>query len=794
MAEPERNSPCPCGSGKKYKKCCGARSQAGGDPDHLLARATQAFETGRSADALALGRALLRRVPGSVPGHHLCGLALYRNGDAGQARRHLEQALQLEPGNAQIHSNLTLVLQQLGDLDAAERHALRALALDPALADAHNNLGNVLKAKGLADEAIDHYRAATTADPGNPLFLVNLGSLLQLQGQREHAETVYRRVIALAPAWAPAHANLGALYLEAKRYQEAETALHQALTHAPDDTEVLNNLGLAMQGLGRLEEALAWFRRATERDPRHAGAHSNLGLVLEELGEGEQAILAYERAVACNPEFYSAHQNLLGVLVGLGQVDRAHPLACALLERPHAETALPVAIDVFGQACDFERRARAWRLFDDRWRAGRIAPATLAKALFSGNYESDLTEERLFDYHRAWGEWVESHAPATEAARIRPRSAGERLRIAYLSPDFRQHPVGYFIQHVLAAHDRARFEVICYSNARKHDSLTDFIRAHADRFTTVAGLSDEALAGTIRGDGVDILVDLAGHTSGNRLPVLALRPAPQQMTWIGYLNTTGLRAVDYRISDPYADPEQGVLGTERLLRLPECFLSFGDFPTGAVDPQPACLRHGHVTFASFNNLMKLTAPAVRLWADILKRVEGSRLVIMAVGAGSQTVRARLRAEFAGHGVDPERLVLKESLSREAYFDFHNTIDVMLDSFPYNGGTVTCGALCMGVPVVTRVGTAHRQRVSYSLLKNVGLDETIAWDDRQYVEAAVRLAGDPTALARLRRELPGRLRTSVLGDTARFTRQLEAAYLRVWEERPLSGRPESSPAN
>ncbi|MBI5612293.1 MAG: tetratricopeptide repeat protein, partial [Gammaproteobacteria bacterium] len=532
----------------------------------------------------------------------------------------------------------------------------------------------------------------------------------------------------------------------------------------------------------------------TGQDPRHAGAHSNLGLVLEELGESEQAIQAYEQAVACDPEFYPAYQNLLGVLVGLGHVDRAYPLACALLERPRPETVLPVAIDVLGQACDFARRARAWSLFDERWRAGHIAPATLAKALFSGNYESELSEAQLFEYHRAWGEWIESRAPVTEAMGARSRPPGEKVRIAYLSPDFRQHPVGYFIQHVLAAHDRARFEVICYSNSRKHDSLTDFIRAHADRFTTVAGLSDVALAGTIRDDGVDILVDLAGHTSGNRLPVLALRPAPLQMTWIGYLNTTGLRAVDYRVSDPYADPEQGILGTERLLRLSECFLSFGDFPTGAVDPQPACLRHGHVTFASFNNLMKLTAPTVRLWAEILKRVEGSRLVVMAVGAGSQTVRAHLRAEFAGHGVDPERLVLKESLSREAYFDFHNAIDVMLDSFPYNGGTVTCGALCMGVPVVTRVGPAHRQRVSYSLLKNVGLDETIAWDDRQYVEAAVRLAGDPTALARLRRELPGRLRASVLGDTARFTRQLEAAYLRAWGECPVSGGRESPPAN
>lgn len=560
-----------------------------------------------------------------------------------------------------------------------------------------------------------------------------------------------------------------------------------ALALAPDDVEALNNLGLAMHGQGQLAQARECFARATGIQPRHAGAYSNLGLVLEELGEGEQAIQAYEQAVACDPEFFTAHQNLLGVLVGLGQVDRAYPLACTLLEHAHADSTLPVVIDAFGQACDFARRARAWRLFDDRWRAGHIAPATLAKALFSGNYESGLAEQTLFDYHRAWGKWAESREPAKGPAHPRPRPAGERLRVAYLSPDFRQHPVGYFIHNVIATHDRTRFEILCYSNARKHDGLTDFIRAHADRFTEVANLSDQGLADAIRKDGVDILVDLAGHTSGNRLPVLALRPAPLQMTWIGYLNTTGLSAVDYRISDPYADPEEDGLGTERILRLPECFLSFGEFPAVAVDPLPACLRNGHITFGSFNNLMKLTAPTVRLWADILKRVDGARLEVMAQGAGSRTVRAHVHAEFAGHGVDPDRVVLRESLAREAYFDSHNAIDVMLDSFPYNGGTVTCGALWMGVPVVTRAGPAHRQRVAYSLLKNVGLDNAIAWSDEQYVETAVRWASEPTELARLRRELPDRLRASVLCDTPRFVRQLEAGYQKAWEQLAASDR-------
>ena len=795
MARPDRNAPCPCGSGKKYKKCCGAVPRAApADGPALLERARAAFDSGRFEDARGLCLELVQRHPEQAEVNHVCGVVQYRCGDAGEARRLLEKAVKLLPRDALPRSNLVLVLQGLGDLEAAERYGREAVALDPDLADAHNNLGNVLKARGRTDEALTHYRAAVARDPHNPPFQINLGSLLQAQGRHEQeAEAAYRRAIELAPAWAPAHASLGALCLQWKRLDEAREALHKALSLDPGDAETLNNLGLVLQGLGQLDEALAWFDRAIARNPGSAGAHSNRGLVLEEKGDDEGAVRAYEQALACNPEFYSAHQNLLGILVNLGRVDRAHPLACDLLETPAAlETVLPIVIDVLGQACDFGRRDRAWRLFEQYREAGRLRPETLLKAVFSGNYVEAVSEETLAGYHRAAGEYLESRA-APEKFAYRAGDAGGRLKLGYLSPDFRQHPVGYFIQHVIAAHDPSRFEVYCYSNSRKRDDLTDFIRAHAGRFTTVAGLSDEALARAIHEDGVDILVDLAGHTSGNRLAVLAHRPAPVQMTWIGYLNTTGLNRVDYRITDPHADSQDGTGGTEKLLRLPECFLCFGAFPECAIEPAAPFQRNGFVTFASFNNLMKLTARAVRLWADILRRVEGARLVIMALGAGGRTVRAHVHAEFERHGVSPERVQLHEPLPRRDYLGYHNQVDIMLDTFPYNGGTVSCGALWMGVPVVTLVGPAHRQRVSYSLLKNIGLDETIAHTEGEYVDIAARLATDPAALNALRRALPERVRRSILCDPARFTRQLEQACLRAWQDRSEARNPQAGPA-
>jgi predicted O-linked N-acetylglucosamine transferase (SPINDLY family) len=500
----------------------------------------------------------------------------------------------------------------------------------------------------------------------------------------------------------------------------------------------------------------------------------------------------YERALACGHRATDVVKSLLYAATRSGELDKAYGHARRLLEDPALPAdMLPAVIGVLGQACDFAARRVAWQRFLEQVERGAVGEPALGEALMYSTYESSLDEETVIRLHRTWARQVEAQATESRFREYPAACPGGRLRLAYLSPDFRGHSVGHFIRDVLAHHDRSAFEVICYSLTKREDQVTASIRGHVDRFLDITTLDDHELAQRIHADGVQLLVDLAGHSDGNRLRALARKPAPVQVTWIGYLHTTGLEAMDYRITDPHADDPAVPHGTEKLMVLPESFLCFGGFPETAIEPLPACHRHGHVTFASFNNLTKITAEAVRLWARILAAVPGSRMLVMATGAGSGAVADNLHAGFAAYGIGPERLELRHAVPRAEYFRLHNEVDVILDTFPFNGGTVTAGALWMGVPVVTRVGPAHRQRVSYSMLRTIGVEETIAWTDDDYVAAAVRLASDPEVLAVLRSRIAENTRRSILCDAPRFTRQLEAALRGAWD-RYRAGGEDSGP--
>lgn len=340
--------------------------------------------------------------------------------------------------------------------------------------------------------------------------------------------------------------------------------------------------------------------------------------------------------------------------------------------------------------------------------------------------------------------------------------------------------MGYFVRHLIANHDKARFITYCYANSRKRDSITQFIETHSDQFKTIVHLDDHELIELIRQDKIDILVDLAGHTGESRLPVFAYKPAPVQISYLGYPNTTALKTMDYRISDPYVDIDSGKEFTEQLLVLPECFLSFGDFDE-VTDSLPLSPREdSEVIFGSFNNLMKITPRAVRLWAAILAQVPNSRMLIKAKGADATVTREHLLAEFSRHGIAPNRIEMMGMMSSNLeHRKYYRNVDIALDTFPYQGTTTTCEALWMRVPVVILAGQLHRQRVGYSILKNAGIEETIAYTEDEYVTVAVKLAKERDSLEKLRRDIHARLRASILCDPVRFTRQLETTYLQAW---------------
>jgi predicted O-linked N-acetylglucosamine transferase (SPINDLY family) len=417
------------------------------------------------------------------------------------------------------------------------------------------------------------------------------------------------------------------------------------------------------------------------------------------------------------------------------------------------------------------------------YRALQIRPdyaKTYHALLIAANYHSD-DPERIMREHLAWGEHHRSLKPE-ENRFANPPDPQRRLRLGYVSPDFRTHSVAFFLEPLLAHHDPATVEVYAYAHVPRPDAVTERLKTRVQGWRDIHGLSDDQVADLIRQDRIDILVDLAGHTANNRLLVFARKPAPIQVTYLGYPNTTGLTAIDYRLTDALADPpgETERYHTETLIRLPHGFLCYQPpSHAPAVAPPPAAVN-GYVTFGSFNNLAKVTPKVVEVWARILKAVEGARVVMKNKSFSDAATRERCHEQFIRHGIERERIALRDRLTAlEDHLGLYHQIDLALDTFPYHGTTTTCEALWMGVPVITLAGHTHAARVGVSLLTRVGLPELIAQNEDDYVERAVALAQDLPRLTELRATLRQRMTQSPLCDAPAFTRNLEAAYREMW---------------
>jgi predicted O-linked N-acetylglucosamine transferase (SPINDLY family) len=647
-----------------------------------------------------------------------------------------------------------------GALAAAEPLYRQALEHRPDDADLWNGLGQVCQGLGRPDEAAACYERAERARPDDPVALNALGILLMQRGELGGAVARFERALEGRPDLVAVENNLGLALLNLGRVEEARLRFEQALRARPDLAELHNNLGLALQRLGRLEEARGRFGHAAGLRPDWADAHNNLGVALAALGRPDDALAGYERAARCNPGHFGALTNL-----GNASLDQGRS----------AE-----AVAAFRQALAV--------------RPGEAA--VHSNLLLALHYCSDVGLRSVLDEARLYARrHAEPLAAAATAAPPRARPlAGQRLRVGYVSADFREHPAVRFLEPVLAAHDRGRFEIVCYSDVPHPDAATARLQGYADRWRSLVGLSDAEAAGVIRADAVDLLVDLAGHTAGNRLLVFARRPAPVLVSYLGYLGTTGLPVIDGYLTDANADPPGLADGCyqEPLIRLPVCALAYDPGPAPQVDPAPPALRTGRVTFGSLNNPAKVSDEVLGLWSRLLASVPGS-VLLLRTGAGRRA-EGRLRDALAGHGIDPQRLLLAgRTASRAEYLELYHGIDVGLDPFPYNGLTTTCDALWMGVPVVSLAGLAGPSRQGVRVLRAAGLGRFVAETPSDYLEIARTLAGDLAGLAAIRSGLREGLSRSPLMDSARLTRDLEAAYRALWEAR-AGGEKEAATGN
>lgn len=597
------------------------------------------------------------------------------------------------------------------------------------------------------DEALALFQSICQVDRLDADARLTCGVIAGLRGDNVLAEDYCRQALALDPKLATAHFNLGIALRSQGRFMEACQSFKRATELLVGYSEAMDALAHAYISLYDWPAAVQTLNEIISIWPRKAEMHSNLGTVYQAMGRNQDAIVAYEAALKINPR-------------------------------------LGVTLNSLGSAClgqgDFEQAERCFRQCLAATPGDLQARSNLLMLL---NYLPDADAAIVFKEHLEWGRVVQTRIRRLDP--VKPtRDTQRRLRVGYLSPDFREHSVASFIEPVLKHHDRSQFEVCCYSYLPTPDETTQRIKAAVDVWRDIDKLSDEETARLIREDRIDILIDLSGHTGNNRLGVFAAKPAPVQMTWLGYPNTTGLSAIDYRITDGVADPAgEDAHYSEKLLRLDGCFLCYQPDPnTPEVVPLPAS-ANGHVTFGSFNNFSKINPGVLQLWAEVLKQVPGSRLLLKCPALTDATVQARVSAALQALGIGAERVdLLGHTRTRQEHLVLYAGVDIALDTFPYNGTTTTCEALWMGVPVLSLVGKHHAGRVGATLLNAVGLEDWLASNPEAFVSLAQARAADVSGLARLRGALRGQIAASSLCDAAGFVRRLEVAMQQAWVKR------------
>ncbi len=745
-------------------------------PTQTLSQAMQTalrhHQAGQLQQAETLYRQILQLQPNHPDALHLLGVIAHQVGQHEAAADLIGKAIKLAPQSAEYPANLGEALRAQGRLDEAATAYRKAIRLNPQFAAAYNNLGIVLRQRGKNAESITAYRRAIAVKPDYPQAHNNLAIALKDQGDTAGAIEHYRHAIALAPASAEAHNNLGVALKEQGLVEQALACFQQAIALKADFAEAYEGLGSTLRAKGQLTDAIDAYRVAIRLNPHFAQACNNLGVVLKDAGRSAEAIAAYQQALALDPELAEAHNNLGIVLKEQGLLEQAiSHLRRALALRPgYAEACnnLGLALEIQGRVEEAVAAYRQALVFDPRLSRAH------SNVLFALNYLPKHDPRKIFEEHLCWAKtYAEKLHPIGEAANNRTPG---RLRIGYVSPDFRTHPVAYFVEAVLARHDAEQFEVTGYSDVTAPDAVTARLRGLTHRWRDIHGLTDEQVGALVRQDGIDILVDLAGHTERNRLLLFARRPAPVQASWIGYFNTTGLAAMDYFISDATGSPPgQEKLFAEKLIRLPHSRFCYRPPDYAPEVAAPPSMANGRITFGSFNNLAKLNDDVVALWAEILAALPSSRLLLKSLALGDHNTRERYLTLFASHGIQPERISLSGHSPHAEMLAEYGKIDIALDPFPFTGGLTTCEALWMGVPVVTLAGETLVARQSASLLSNLGKSEWIAESPQRYIEIALSLADAPAKLLELRRSLRTRMAASPVCDADAFTRGLEAAY-------------------
>lgn len=751
-------------------------------------------------------------------------LQYFQSGDLRQSKEICKRILKKQPDNWEVLYFLGLIYSRLGNHDLASQTLKQSITHYPNNPDAYHLIGMSFQAQGKNEEAIEYYRKTIHYNPNCAEAYNNIANLLKEKMQTEEAISYYQKAVCLKPDLGTAWYNLGVIFQERRDFDEAIKCYKKALLYDSSNHTIQCMLGFSLYAKWQsdcsgesLAEAEKIYRDILSRHTDDYVSCGNLGNVLKDLGQTDEAMQCYRKAIELKPDFIDAYYNLAIALKERGHIDESVSLYQKVIELSqtsttfqmnsgdlsdennktgsivtHSETVLgPDSTSLMVVSTSWTNLGSTYSdmgRMDEAERCYRRALAmnpqlafVHSNLLLAMNYNPRYGMDALFSEHLHFAQ-QHAHGTNPEGAYRTERQMHRRLRIGYVSPDFLRHSVAYFVEPVLASHDRSQYEVFCYSDVAHKDEVTERMQKLSDAWRDTVHHSHEKVSEIIRNDRIDILVDLSGHTAGNRMLLFAGRPAPVQVTWIGYPATTGLSSMDYKVVDWFTDPPGMTehFHTEKLVRMPEtflCYLPERDAP--AVNELPA-LKHGYLTFGCFNNFAKVSDEILITWTKILRRLPNARLVMKARGLSSAAARSSLENLFRQQGIGSDRIeLLALTPNVRDHLAHYHRVDIALDTFPYNGTTITCEALWMGVPVVTLGGRTYASRVGVSLLTNAGLKDLIAETPGEYVERAVKLASDLPRLSALRADLRHMVSQSPLTDAKRFTAHLEKAYGEMW---------------
>ncbi|WP_199762815.1 tetratricopeptide repeat protein [Bradyrhizobium guangdongense] len=711
--------------------------------DAVMAFAIEALGQGRLAEAETLCREILKEVPDHFHATHLLGLRAFDGGRLDEAEFLLERAAALDPRSPDAHGNLGAVYFALGRFQDARACQEKAIALKPNCPITLTGLGNTLLHIGLGEEAIGLHQRAIRLRPDYADAFCNRGMAELMAGKLERAKESFDRALSFQPRHAEAIAGKGMVSLELRHFEEAAAAFDAALAIKPGSPRILLQRGRLNLSLSRLEQAAADLDAALAQSPRLELALCWRAQIDILVGNTAQAMVGVKTLLEVNPRSEMGMALLAACHVNQGDI------ATALA---HLDAALEIAPDF---------------------------PEAIGYKIFVLDYlpEADFAAQQAA--RRYWWNAIGAKLPQRTLLphRLDP---DRRIVIGYVASEFRNHSAAYSLLPVLRHHDHAKFKIVCYSCWPLQDEMTERFKPLADVWVDAAQLSDDELADRIQADGIDILIDVSGHTTGSRLHVFARKPAPIQVTGFGHATGTGLQTMDYVLADPIFIPQSARhLLAEKVHDLP-CLITID--PILDVPPSELpMLRNGHVTFGVFNRIYKISDEAIRVWSNVMRAVSGSKIIVKNGLLDDPLLRDRLVARFVEQGIAEENIICMGSTSRAEHLRAFANVDISLDTFPQNGGISTWESFYAGVPVVAKLGNGASSRAGGSIVAAVGLGDWVAENDEGYAAIARKYAAQPTHLAKLRAELPAGIAASPAGNVESYTREVEAGYRQFWRD-------------